>query len=113
MVGHVWLHVPGKIYQTYPLYQNLKTQGIYIYGTSYANITNNTAQGDTGNLTLNVESEVNNESGSAASATLSVKVVDAATGTTLTSFQAPPRQCRRLAQRAQGEWAVDGREAVE
>jgi beta-galactosidase len=24
LVGHVWLHVPGKIYQTYPLYQNLK-----------------------------------------------------------------------------------------
>jgi len=86
LVGHVYLHVPGKIYQTYPLYQNLKTQGIYIYGTAYANITNNTAQGDTGNLTLNVESEVNNESGSAASATLNVKVVDAATGTTLTSF---------------------------
>ena len=86
LVGHVWLHAPGKIYQTYPLYQNLKTQGIYIYGTAYANITNNTAQGDTGNLTLNVESEVNNESGAAANVTLGVKVVDAATGTTLTSF---------------------------
>ncbi|MGA7744972.1 MAG: DUF4982 domain-containing protein [Polyangia bacterium] len=86
LTGHVWLHVPGKIYQTYPLYQNLQTQGIYIYGTGYANITNNTAQGDTGDLTLNVESEVSNESGSAASATLNVKVVDAATGTTLTSF---------------------------
>jgi beta-galactosidase len=86
LVGHVWLHAPGKIYQTYPLYQNLKTSGIYIYGTNYANITNNTPQGDTGNLTLNVESEVNNESGSAVSATLNVKVVDAATGTALTSF---------------------------
>jgi beta-galactosidase len=86
LVGHVWLHVPGKIYQTYPLYQNLQTQGVYIYGTGYANITNNTAQGDTGDLTINVESEVSNESGSTASATLGVKVVDAATGTTLTSF---------------------------
>jgi beta-galactosidase len=86
LTGHVWLHVPGKIYQTYPLYQNLKTSGIYVYGTGYANIANNTAQGDTGNLTLNVESEVSNESGSAASATLGVQVVDAATGATLTSF---------------------------
>ncbi len=86
LVGHAWLHVPGKIYQTYPLYQNLKTQGIYIYGTNYAKITNNTAQGDTGNLTLNVESEVSNESGGAASVILGVKVVDAATGTTLTSL---------------------------
>ena len=86
LVGHVWLHVPGKIYQTYPLQQNLQTTGVYIYGTAYTNITNNTPQGDTGNLTLNVESEVSNESGSAATVTLSVKVVDAATGTTLTSF---------------------------
>jgi beta-galactosidase len=86
LVGHVWLHAPGKLYQTYPLYQNLKTSGIYIYGTNYASITNNTAQGDTGNLTVNVEAEVNNESGAAASATLGVKVVDAATGATLATF---------------------------
>ena len=86
LVGHVWLHVPGKIYQTYPLYQNLKTSGIYIYGTSYANITNNTPKGDTGDLTLNVEAEVSNESGSAASATLGVKVIDPADGSTVTTF---------------------------
>ena len=86
LVGHVWLHVPGKIYQTYPLYQNLKTSGIYIYGTSYANITNNTPKGDTGDLTLNVEAEVSNESGSAASATLSVKVIDPADGSTFATF---------------------------
>ncbi len=86
LTGHVWLHAPGKVYQTFPLYQNLKTSGIYVYGTAYANITNNTAQGDTGNLTVNVESEVSNESGSAATATLGVKLIDAATGATLTSF---------------------------
>jgi len=86
LVGHVWLHAPGKIYQTYPLQQNLQTTGVYIYGSNYASITNNTPQGDTGNLTVNVESQVSNESGSAASATLNVKVVDAATGTTLTTF---------------------------
>ena len=86
LVGHVWLHVPGKIYQTYPLYQNLQTSGIYIWGSNYANITNNTAQGDTGNLTVNVQSEVSNESGAVASATLGVKVVDAATGTTVGTF---------------------------
>src|SRR4029078_8538539 len=69
LTGHVWLHVPGKIHQTHPLYQNLQTSGIYVYGTAYASITSN-AQGDTGNLTVNVESEVRNESGTAASATL-------------------------------------------
>ncbi|MFL5306683.1 MAG: DUF4982 domain-containing protein [Polyangia bacterium] len=86
LVGHVWLHLPGKVYQTFPLYQNLKTSGVYIYGTSYTNITNNTPQGDTGNLTANVESEVSNESAAAVTATLGVKIVDPATGATLTSF---------------------------
>jgi Beta-galactosidase/beta-glucuronidase len=86
LVGHVWLHVPGKVYQTYPLYQNLQTSGIYIWGSNYANVTNNTVQGDTGNLTVNVQSEVSNESGAVASATLGVKVVDAATGTTVATF---------------------------
>src|SRR5262249_38189394 len=70
----------------YPLYQNLQTSGIYIYGTNYAGISNATPQGDTGNLTVNVEAEVKNESGSAQTATLGVKVVDAATGATLTTF---------------------------
>jgi beta-galactosidase len=86
LVGHVWLHLPGKIYQTYPLFINLATSGTYIYGTNYTNITNNTAKGDTGDLTLNAEAEVKNESGSAASATLGVKVIDPADGSTVTTF---------------------------
>ena len=84
LIGHVWLHLPGKIYQTYPLYNNLKTSGIYIYGTNYTNIN---AQGTKGDLTLNVEAEVSNESGGAQSATLSVKVNDASTGATLGTLQ--------------------------
>ena len=83
LIGHVWLHLPGKIYQTYPLYNNLQTSGIYIYGTDYAN-TN--TQGNKGDLTLNVEAEVSNETGSAQTATLGVKVVDASTGTILGTF---------------------------
>ncbi|HJX62600.1 MAG TPA: DUF4982 domain-containing protein [Polyangia bacterium] len=86
LVGHVWLHLPGKIYQTYPLFINLATSGTYIYGSNYTNITNNTAKGDTGDLTLNAEAEVKNESGSAASATLGVKVIDPADGSTVTTF---------------------------
>ena len=27
----IWLHLTGKVYQTLPLYENLKTTGIYIY----------------------------------------------------------------------------------
>jgi beta-galactosidase len=86
LVGHVWLHMPGKIYQTYPLFINLQTSGTYIYGTNYTNITNNTPKGDTGDFTLNAEAEVANESGSAASATLGVKVIDPADGSTVTTF---------------------------
>jgi beta-galactosidase len=85
IVGHVWLHLPGKVYQTYPLYYNLKTSGIYVWPdqTSFANMN---AQGDKGDLTLNVEAEVSNESGSAQSATLGVKVIDPAGGATLATF---------------------------
>ncbi len=28
---NVWLHVTDKVYQTLPLYSNLKTTGVYIY----------------------------------------------------------------------------------
>ncbi len=32
---NVWLHSCGKLYQTLPLYSNLGTTGIYIYGSNY------------------------------------------------------------------------------
>ncbi len=32
---NVWLHVTGKLYQTLPLYSNLGTTGVYIYGKDY------------------------------------------------------------------------------
>ena len=65
----VWLHVMGKVYQTLPLYENLKTTGVYVYGTNY-DIKNKTA-------TVNLESQVRNETADAAALTLSAAVVDA------------------------------------
>jgi beta-galactosidase len=65
----VWLHVMGKVYQTLPLYENLKTTGVYIYGKNY-DINGKTAQ-------VNVESQVRNETADAAALTLSAAVVDA------------------------------------
>src|SRR3989304_130868 len=53
---NVWLHITGKVYQTLPLFENLKTTGTYIYATDI-NITAKTA-------TINVETQVRNESGS-------------------------------------------------
>jgi beta-galactosidase len=32
----IWLHLTGKVYQTLPLYENLKTTGIYIYPSNFS-----------------------------------------------------------------------------
>jgi beta-galactosidase len=63
------LIVAGKIYQTLPLYENLKTTGIYIYPEA---IDLNKKSAD-----LKVEAQVINETADYASITLSAVVVDA------------------------------------
>jgi beta-galactosidase len=69
LVRDVWLHVLGKVYQTLPLYDNLQTTGVYVYGKNY-DIPGKTVD-------INVESQVRNESAAPATATLSAVVVDA------------------------------------
>ena len=66
----IWLHLTGKVYQTLPLYENLKTTGIYVYPSDF-DLPNHRCH-------VNVESQVRNESGDQQSITLSVVVVDAA-----------------------------------
>lgn len=63
------LIMAGKIYQTLPLYENLKTTGIYIYPESI-DLKKKTAD-------IKVEAEVVNETDDYASITLSSVVVDA------------------------------------
>jgi beta-galactosidase len=63
------LHLTGKVYQTLPLYENLKTTGVYIYPSNFS-IKDKTCD-------LNIESQVRNESGDQQSITLSSVVVDA------------------------------------
>jgi beta-galactosidase len=82
LVGHVWLHLPGMVYQTYPLYYNLTTSGVYIYPSNFT-----IASPSQGSLTVNVQSEVKNDSSAAATVGLTVNVVDPTTGTTATTFQ--------------------------
>jgi beta-galactosidase len=65
----IWLHLTGKVYQTLPLYENLKTTGIYIHPSNFS-ISNRTCD-------VKVESQVRNESGDPQSVTLSTVVVDA------------------------------------
>ena len=66
---NIVLHLTGKVYQTLPLYENLKTTGVYIYGSNF-DIKNRTCD-------VNLESQVKNESGDQQSMTLSAVVVDA------------------------------------
>ena len=68
ITGNVNLYVKGKIYQTLPLYNNLKTTGNYIYGSKY--------DIDAKSATINVEAEVRNETEADADLTLQVDVVD-------------------------------------
>jgi beta-galactosidase len=65
----IWLHLAGKVYQTLPLYENLKTTGVYIYPSNF-DINKKTCD-------VNLESQVRNESGDQQSITLSAVVVDA------------------------------------
>ncbi|MBQ9175605.1 MAG: DUF4982 domain-containing protein [Bacteroidaceae bacterium] len=51
---NVWLHITGDVYQTLPLYSNLKTTGTYVY-LKQADIVSRTA-------TIGVESQVHNAS---------------------------------------------------
>jgi beta-galactosidase len=65
----VWLHIMGKVYQTLPLYENLQTSGVYIYGSKY-DVKNKSAA-------VNIEAQVRNETAESAALTLSAAVVDA------------------------------------
>ncbi|HEX3100838.1 MAG TPA: DUF4982 domain-containing protein, partial [Pyrinomonadaceae bacterium] len=63
------LVITDRIYQTLPIYENLKTSGVYVYPENI-DLTKKTAE-------INVESEVVNATGDYASITLSAVVVDA------------------------------------
>jgi beta-galactosidase len=76
---HVRLHVSGSIYQTLPLYDGLKTTGVYVYATNIS------VPGRTADVT--VESQVHNASPDRAKVVLSVMVVDR-DGLVRASFQA-------------------------
>lgn len=66
---NVILHVKPKVYQTLPLYSNLKTKGTYVYAQQI-DAKKRTAQ-------ICVESEIRNESGQSADVSAQVQLVDA------------------------------------
>lgn len=66
---NVFLHITDKLYQTLPLYNNLKTTGTYIYGTQY-DIAGR-------KVMVNAESQVRNEDSKPRSFRFLAKVLDA------------------------------------
>lgn len=65
---NVWLHVTDDVYQTLPLYSNLGTTGVYVYGNDYD------IKGH--KVTANVESQVINSSNKPRKVALKVDVMD-------------------------------------
>ena len=79
---NVKLHVVGDVYQTLPLYSNLGTTGVYVYGTDYD------IKGK--KVTANVESQVINTSAADAKVALQVDILDA-DGKQVASFRGAPQ----------------------
>jgi len=65
---NVFLHITPKIYQTLPLYSNLKTTGVYIYADNH-DIKGRSA-------TIHAESEVKNETGKMQQVSYEVVITD-------------------------------------
>lgn len=65
---NVYLHFAPKIYQTLPLYSNLRTKGVYIYASDF--------DIDGRSATINVQSEVKNESAKPVNVTYIVTIAD-------------------------------------
>ncbi|MBE8722240.1 sugar-binding domain-containing protein [Sphingobacterium pedocola] len=65
---NVWIHFTAPIYQTLPLYSNLKTTGVYVYAKNM--------QIDNKSIDLFVESEVKNETKSSKQVNFVVEVRD-------------------------------------
>ncbi|MFT4061248.1 MAG: DUF4982 domain-containing protein [Edaphocola sp.] len=69
IIRNVFLHVTPKLYQTLPLYSDLKTTGVYIYASDF-DIKAQTA-------TINASSEVKNETAKAQDIVYQVAISDA------------------------------------
>jgi len=65
---NVYLHIADKLYQTLPLYSNLKTQGVYIYAQDY-DIPGKSA-------TITAQSEIRNDHPETRNFTYEVEVMD-------------------------------------
>ena len=75
---NVWLHITDNVYQTLPLYSNLKTMGVYVYAKEYD------IQGHA--ATICVESQVKNDTDQPVKRSLKVNVEEM-DGSTVCAFE--------------------------
>ncbi len=68
ITGNVNLYIKPLIYQTLPLYNNLKTTGTYIYPSDF--------DFETGSATINIKSEIRNEANFNADCFVTVQITD-------------------------------------
>ena len=78
---NVWLHVTDKLYQTLPLYSNLKTTGVYIYAEDI--------RVKSRQAVIHAESEVRNEYGRAKEVSYRAELIDR-DGRLLKTFESAP-----------------------
>src|SRR5690606_25263511 len=78
---NVFLHITDEVHQTLPLYNNLKTTGVYIYASEF-DLKGKSAK-------INAESEVRNSSKSARKLTYQVEILDAE-GKKVKAFESDP-----------------------
>lgn len=78
---NVWLHVTDKLYQTLPLYSNMKTTGVYVYAKDI--------QVKSRKAIIHAESEVKNEYKKAMKVGYEVEVVDVE-GNSVAAFKSEP-----------------------
>lgn len=65
---NVYLHITDKLYQTLPLYSNLKTTGVYVYADAI-DITNSNAE-------IHIETQIKNEFSTSKTVELTVEIYD-------------------------------------
>lgn len=78
---NVWLHITGKLYQTLPLYSNLKTTGVYVYASNI--------KVKSRKAVINAESEVRNENNKPINVDYEVDIFDY-DGKLVSTFQGKP-----------------------
>ena len=69
LARNIYLHVKPEVYLTLPLYSNLKTKGVYVYGTDF--------EIQERKASIHVEAEVRNESGREREVCLEAALYDA------------------------------------